>query len=154
MSVTTIPLDALCDMAVDVDGFYLECDQFATVRIVGERDSFGIEWRYLCRPCFNGVQREDRALARALAVGTCAVCKRASSTRRLSTQWNDNDYEPAIYACEPCRDAMAQEIADELAYYAERAAARANVNNCDHGRTVFARCWECEAEAGVPMLAI
>lgn len=99
----------LCDMNVEVDGITLQCDNAATVKIMGERDSFGCEWIHCCDGCATTLRKEiaaarDRAEA-AAALKPCVSCGARGPKAQVSLCRHElQPWEDAYPACQDCQN--------------------------------------------------
>jgi len=87
-------------------------DRPSVIGIIGERDSFGTEYVYLCEPCFQEhVATEEKYYA------IKRRCDRCSSLAILSCFSDPEDHDICSDICNKCRDKINRETEEELAYY-------------------------------------
>ena len=94
------------------------CESQATQKIMGERDSFGCEWLYLCDSCsdtldseLDRLEKERQERAKKYA---CSQCREVTGDVRYFHHPEDQYYEPDILACGDCIVNIYNDLDDEL----------------------------------------
>lgn len=86
-----------------------ECNTQATVKMVGEVDSFGVEWMYLCKECSDSISKElDTTTQHCESCGVDVICKPYRDPEEgsaASQQW----------LCSGCRTKRNKEFEDSFA---------------------------------------
>lgn len=109
-----------CEGYVLVDGEVESwtCESQATRKIMGERDSFGCEWLYLCDSCsdtlYSELDRLEKERQEKAKKSACSICRRVTGDVRYFHHPEDQYYEPEILACSHCRDQVYEDLYEEL----------------------------------------
>lgn len=94
------------------------CESQATQKIMGEQDSFGCEWLYLCDSCsdtlYSELDRLEKTRQEQAKQFACSQCRRVTGDVSYFHHPEDQPYEPDILACKSCIRDIHEELWDEL----------------------------------------
>lgn len=95
-----------------------DCDKPATWTLVGETDSFGSEYIYLCDEHMEKFDEEQRNADHS---GTCEWCKQHKPLLRPTRDIDEGSSGPVYDVCTECRIKQDEEASAELDYLDGRA---------------------------------
>lgn len=97
-----------------------DCDKRAVIILVGETDSFGSEYHYLCQKCHDKAKEADREWREKAHF--CDWCKKEKTNCTYRRDYEEGRGGPVYMVCPDCwrkHSRAAQDLLDQMCYAEE-----------------------------------